>query len=811
MAQVLFRIVGVLGGLIAGAAALLPFLGVTLPIDSTLLSLLGAGGGIAAAAGVLLLRPSEVEISAPLRTATHRQDPEIGISPAELLQLRADLEQSRRLERELSDAKQVAEAATMAKGEFLATMSHEIRTPLNGIIPLLDILLSTRLGDDQREYLTTALQSAHQLLRIVDDILDYSKLEANKLELESVGLNLRDVLDGVMRLMDSPADAKQLKLALHVDSSVRLAVRGDPVRLRQVLTNLVSNAVKFTERGGVRVSVTRKSETRTHHELRFEVEDTGVGITPEAAARLFKPFSQADASTTRTFGGTGLGLVICKRIVDLMGGQIGVDSTPGKGSTFWFQIPMLKAVGDMGEQRRELTGSRILLLTADHGMLRRMNLAAANWGVTLVQASGSQEALSKLRAASGRGGAWAFHILLADLQTARTTAVGLHRSILKEPALQDLLIVYLKGDDPAAVELAEGGRSVPLVRTLPEAELRRALSRLVSGELIGAGLPSTPSMRFETDMPRAQAYATRSETYVESTGTLAAPIVSPSQAAPHASGPMQGKVLLVEDNPVNRQVAQRLLSLAGLQVDTAEHGREALDMLGTTAYSAVFMDCQMPIMDGYTATREWRRIEQSQGRQRLPIIAMTANAMVGDREKCIDAGMDDYLSKPIHRQTLLDILARWLREKAKPGPTPAAPSRPTTPSEPVRAKPAPSSAPVRQDRSGPPALKSEVIEDLRDIMGPEFLSLVRVFLEDAPRAILRLQDAAAENDLPALVAAAHSLKSTSANLGAMDLSELARQLEHGGRRNELGDASGLAQRLVDEFARVDQALRELLA
>ncbi len=811
MAQVLFRIVGVLGGLIASAAALLPFLGIALPIDSTLLSLLGVGGGIAAAAGVLLLRPSDVEISAPLRTAAHRQDPEIGISPAELMQLRADLEQSRRLERELSDAKQVAEAATMAKGEFLATMSHEIRTPLNGIIPLLDILLSTRLGDDQREYLNTALQSAHQLLRIVDDILDYSKLEANKLELESVGLNLRDVLDGVMRLMDSPADAKHLKLALHVDPSVRLAVRGDSVRLRQVLTNLLSNAVKFTERGGVRVSVTRKSETRTHHELRFEVEDTGVGITPEAAARLFKPFSQADASTTRTFGGTGLGLVICKRIVDLMGGQIGVDSTPGKGSTFWFQIPMLKAVGDIGGQRRELTGSRILLLTADHGMLRRMNLAAANWGVTLVQASGSQEALSKLRAASGRGGAWAFHMLLADLQTARTTAIGLHRSILKEPALQDLLIVYLKGDDPAAVELAEGGRSVPLVRTLPEAELRRALSRLVSGELIGSGLPSTPSMRVETDTARAQAYATRSETVVESTGTPAAPMVSPSQAVPHASGPLQGKVLLVEDNPVNRQVAQRLLSLAGLQVDTAEHGREALDKLGMTAYAAVFMDCQMPIMDGYTATREWRRIEQSQGRQRLPIIAMTANAMIGDREKCIDAGMDDYLSKPIHRQTLLDILVRWLRETAKPAPTPAAVSRPTTPSVPLTATPAPASAPLRQERSGPPALKSEVIEDLRDIMGPEFLSLVRVFLEDAPRAILRLQDAAAENDLPALIAAAHSLKSTSANLGAMDLSELARQLEHGGRRNELGDATGLAQRLVDEFARVDHALRELLA
>ena len=814
MAQIVFRLLGVVGGLLAGAVALLPQLGVALPMDGALLGWLGAGGGIGAVIGSLMLRPREVEVSAPMRTASHRTDPQIGVSPAELTQLRADLEQSRRLERELSEAKQIAEAATMAKGEFLATMSHEIRTPLNGIIPLLDIMLSTRLGDDQREYLNTALQSAHQLLRIVDDILDYSKLEANKLELESVGLNLRDVLDSVMRLMDTPAEAKKLKLALQMDPTVRLAVRGDPVRLRQVLTNLVSNAVKFTERGGVRVSVTRKSETRTHHELRFEVEDTGVGITPEAAARLFKPFSQADASTTRTFGGTGLGLVICKRIVDLMGGQIGVDSTPGKGSTFWFQIPMLKAVGDMGEQRRELTGSRILLLTADHGMLRRMNLAAPNWGVTLVQASGTQEALSKLRAASGRGGAWAFHILLADLQTARTTAVGLHRSILKEPALQDLQIVYLKGDDPAPVELAEGGRSVPLARNLPEAELRRSLSRLVAGELIGAAAPAAPSMRVEADNARSPGVMPRADFGAPPVDELASPafgVAAMPTSPTNPTGPLQGKVLLVEDNPVNRQVAQRLLSLSGLQVETAEHGREALDKLRSTAYAAVFMDCQMPVMDGYTATHEWRRIEQAQGRTRVPIIAMTANAMVGDREKCLDAGMDDYLSKPIHRQTLLDILARWLRAQARPvansGPV-VAPT-PVTPSAAPRSAPTASPAPRVQPST--PALKSEVIEDLRDIMGPEFLSLVRVFLEDAPRAILRLQDAAAENDLPALVAAAHSLKSTSANLGAMDLSELARQLEHGGRRNELTDAAGLTQRLVDEFARVDQALRELLA
>jgi len=252
-----------------------------------------------------------------------------------------------------------------------------------------------------------------------------------------------------------------------------------------------------------------------------------------------------------------------------------------------------------------------------------------------------------------------------------------------------------------------------------------------------------------------------------------------------------------------------LLSLSGLQVETAEHGREALDKLAQSSFAAVFMDCQMPVMDGYTATREWRRIEQQQGRARLPIIAMTANAMVGDREKCLDAGMDDYLSKPIHRQTLLEILVRWLRDHATPTTveTPATTIGRASPKVVATAKVAPPS-PARPNT---PALKSEVIEDLRDIMGPEFLSLVRVFLEDAPRAILRLQDAAAETDLPALVAAAHSLKSTSANLGAMDLSELARQIEHGGRRNELSDPVSLTQRLVDEFARVDKALRELLA
>ncbi len=827
------------GGIVAVAAGLLILL--PLGIPSLLASALALAGGLAAAGGALL-GPA----SAPAAVASGvRREPSLQSSdPAELARLREELAQARKLERELSEAKHAAEAATMAKGEFLATMSHEIRTPLNGIIPLLDILLSTRLGDDQRDYLNTALQSAQQLLRIVDDILDYSKLEANKLELETVGINLREVLDGVMRLMDTAADAKNLRLSMQIDPAVRLAMRGDPVRLRQILTNLLSNAIKFTERGSVSLMVSRRGETRTHHEIRFEVTDTGVGIAPEAAARLFKPFSQADASTTRTFGGTGLGLVICKRIVDLMGGQIGVDSTPGRGSTFWFQIPLLKAVGDMEVERRELGGSRVLLVTADAALQRKLALAASNWGVTLVHASGAQDALFKLRAAAQRSGNWAFHLLLVDLASVRTTAVGLHRSILREDALAKLQIVYLKGDEPAPADLAEGGRSLPLARALPEPEMRRQLAKIMEGE-VTASLPVST----QADVHIESAPAPRSSAppapapVAEPPRRALAPAMStpPATAAaaptavgarPAAGGTLRGRALLVEDNPVNRQVALRILSLAGLEVDAAENGQEALERLKHGRYALVLMDCQMPVMDGYTAARRRRQIEAEAKLPRLPIIAMTANAMIGDREKCLEAGMDDYLTKPLDRAKLNATLADWLArspyrdaDDSSPAPAPAAQPAPSAPSSRPAAVstqaprsaavPGPSavaamSAPSFATASGP-ALDTDVVEDLREVMGAEFLSLIRVFLEDTPRTLERLQAAADSSDTPTLVAAAHSLKSTSANLGALDMSELARQIEHGGRAGTLNQPQVLVARLVAEFLRVESALRALLS
>lgn len=832
MAPGLMRVLSIAGGAAALAGAALALLGGIGPAWLAPL-LAGAGGALALAGG--LLQPAE-PAPAPVARPGRREPSFSGPEPGELHQLREDLAQAKRLEKELSEAKAASEAAMMAKGEFLATMSHEIRTPLNGIIPLLDILLSTRLGDDQREYLNTALQSAQQLLRIVDDILDYSKLEANKLELETVGLNLRELVDSVMRLMDTPAESKGLRLLVNIDPQVRLAMRGDPIRLRQVLTNLLSNAIKFTERGQVTLSVSKRGESRTHHELRFEVTDTGVGIAADAAARLFKPFSQADASTTRTFGGTGLGLVICKRIVDLMGGQIGVDSTPGRGSTFWFQVPLLKAVGDMDIERRELGGSRVLLVTADQVLHRKLALAAPNWGITLVHASGAQDALFKLRAAAQRAGNWAFHLMLVDLNSARTTAVGLHRSILREDVLSKLLIVYLKGDEPAPADLAEGGRSLPLARNLPEPELRRQLARIMEGELVG-GLPTSTSADVHIEAaPRAPARpgALAAEAFVPPAAPdLQAPPVStppPARDRMVAEGSLRGRALLVEDNPVNRQVASRILALAGLEVDAAEHGREALDRLKTERYALVLMDCQMPVMDGYTASRERRRIEAEARLPRIPIIAMTANAMVGDREKCLQAGMDDYLTKPLDRKKLLATLAHWLeqspyRDTAGPAPAtaaspgPAAVARPAPTRRPAAAPPptrsvAPAVAPAPPATPAPapsgPALDSEVVEDLREVMGGEFLSLIRVFLEDAPRSLQRLQQAAAANDTASMVAAAHSLKSTSANLGALDMSELARQIEHGGRSGTLANPNALVARLVAEFVRVEGALRALL-
>jgi len=723
----------------------------------------------------------EIELSKTTEKARHGE---------ELIErLQQEINHHTRLEHELTQAKQAAESAVLAKGEFLATMSHEIRTPLNGIVPMLDLLLQGALSANQLEMVRTAYQSSQQLLRIVDDILDYSKLEADRLELETTNFNLRELLENVIRLMDRPAESKGLRLYLHLDAAVRLPVRGDPVRLRQVLTNLISNAVKFTEKGSVSVHVQRLGETATQHQLRVEVRDTGIGIPPEAMDRLFNAFSQADASTTRLYGGTGLGLAICKRIVELMGGRIGVTSEIGRGTDFWFEIPLLKVQGDMPIRDLAHSGMRVMLLSNDPRLRMRLSMLLPNWGMRLTAVETTQEALDRLRAAATQGPPWAYSVVVADLAGMRNTAIALRRNLEHHAIYGPIRLLCLSGDEAAPAELRE--RATILGRNAQDNDLRVALTE------------PAPAAREERVEPEAM----------------------PMHPLPDQR---RMRVLLVEDNPVNLMVGQRLLGVLGTDCDTASNGEEALLRMSASRYDLVLMDCQMPVMDGYTATRRWRELERDAGDGRhLPIIAMTANAMAGDRQKCLDAGMDDYLAKPVTRAELERSLHRWWHAGTAPTGSASVPPQPArtaaTPPVPAPAPEkimtplasAPAHAPTPMTTSTPePAhastIDDEVLGELRAVLGGELDRLIRVFLDDAPRQIAALEEAAVEPDLEALREHAHSLKSASANLGAMQLSAAAKRVELGARTGTLDRPAVEVAKIAWEFKRARDVLLDAL-
>jgi signal transduction histidine kinase/CheY-like chemotaxis protein/HPt (histidine-containing phosphotransfer) domain-containing protein len=726
----------------------------------------------------------------PVTAAPQRPVPAAAqAAPPQLRELEAEIERLRTVEAELTSAKQDAESAMMAKGEFLATMSHEIRTPLNGIIPLLDLVLSTKLAPDQKEYLTTAYQSSKQLLSIVDDILDFSKLEANKLELETTGINIKEIVDGVTRLMARNAESKGLQYSVTIDPNVRLAMRGDPTRLRQVVTNLVSNAIKFTERGAVAIQVNKRSESRTHTELLFAVRDTGIGISAEAQAKLFKEFSQADNSTTRTFGGTGLGLSICKRIVDLMGGQIGVKSEVGKGSVFWFTVPLLKALGDVQPARSEIEGARALIVTGDQAFQKRIGTTLTSWKMPFTQNNNAGEVVGKLKAAAS--GSLAVDFLILDFGSMRATALAILRGVTREPTLEQMNILAIGGEDQLPEDVRSAPRCIALERGFSDPELRNAMKSLLSGT------PAASNANVQVEMLEAPAGSTPNP-------APATPAATPSfVAAEPKAGGIGGHVLLVEDNPVNRQVAQRLLTLIGLSHEHAENGRLAVEKLESGAkFDAVLMDCQMPIMDGYSATRYIRKLQGEGALPKFPIVAMTANAMVGDREKCIAAGMDDYMSKPLNRGLLEQMLQKWL--------PPGATSRTMAPAPAPIARPAAPVAPAPTHADATP-INAQIVNDLMDMMGAEFADLVRVYLEDSPKALSILERAAAANDLDGLIAPAHSLKSTSANLGALMLADMAKRIEHGARSGTIGEPVLLVAQLTHEFQRVSMHLRQLLS
>ncbi len=660
---------------------------------------------------------------------------------------------------ELADLRRQAEEASVAKDEFLATMSHEIRTPLNGILPILDLMRRTDLDEEQHGLMKTIFVSSRHLLSIIDDMLDYSKIQAGKLELESVGINLAQVIDSVTTLLSGNAKRKGLTLETRIDPSVRLAIRGDPVRLRQIITNLVGNAIKFTESGGVEVTVSNKGESRTEYELLFTVRDTGIGMDEAAQRKLFEPFSQADASTTRNFGGSGLGLVICKRLVKLMSGEIGVKSQPGRGSEFWFTCWVKKAVGDIDPEARRLAGVRMLVVSGEEAFMQRARRFANRNGCNLDLAVGLKPAVEAIQKAHREGGRWKIDVVAFD-------AASLGGKVL---ALARKLATHSKLKLPCLL-LTPSGELPPVLKEVKHlAAVARNESDTALCEKIGALLPAAVEPDVSPDHDRADGHGEDTD-----------------------DEPIRAKVLLAEDNHINLHVAKKLMDSLGVEYAIVENGKDALETLKSKQFDAVLMDCMMPIMDGYTATRKRRAFERENGLKPVPIVAMTANAMAGDKEKCLDAGMDFYMSKPLDRRQVAQILRRVTGASEGDADAPLMPPRRTAP-------------------AAGGDLDHSVLKALSRLMGDELHELIRSYIAESPGLIEKIDRAARWGNHRQLADLAHELKSTSVSLGAIQVGHLAQTIEMAARANELDKVTETVVAVPAAFDRAAKALREFSA